>query len=70
MSECRCPLCADPPAKTYTEEHRHACEVRYVANMDTNVQRAAYMRGVTKARGAAAADRLRRDAWALMSARA
>ena len=66
MPDCRCELCADPPGATYTEAHRHACEVRYLAGMATHRERAAFLRGVAKARGAPAADRLRRDTWAAM----
>lgn len=52
---------------TYSEQHRHECEVRYVAGMSTREQRRAYLDGVRAKRGAAAADKLRDDvlrAWA------
>jgi hypothetical protein len=44
---------------TYTEAHRHACEVRYVLAMPDKNRRRAYLEGVEKARGKSAADRLR-----------
>ncbi len=63
---------------TYTEQHRHLCEVRYVLNLPTRMARLAYIdgaigpdgariKGIRQVRGDQAADRLRddvRDAWA------
>lgn len=46
-----------------TEQHRHECEVRHVAKMTTNADRARYLAGVGKERGEDAAERLRRDVW-------
>lgn len=44
---------------TYTEAWRHECEVRYVVKMDGPESRRAFLDGVEKKRGKAAADRLR-----------
>jgi hypothetical protein len=49
----------DPRGHTYTEAHRHACEVRYVLSMQSKDRRRDYLAGVEKARGKPAADRLR-----------
>jgi hypothetical protein len=46
---------------TWTEVHRHACEVRYVQCLDPHA-REAYLQGVERKRGQAAAQRLRADA--------
>ena len=46
---------------TWTEAHRHACEVRYVMGMPTRDQRAGFLDGVERRRGKPAADRLRDD---------
>jgi hypothetical protein len=51
----------DARGPTYTEAHRHACEVRYVLAMPDKNRRRAYLAGVEKARGKPAADRLRTD---------
>lgn len=64
---------ADDPPRPYTwsEEHRHACEVRFVAAMGYD-RRVDYCRGVeerrgsTREQGRAAAKRLWRDARALI----
>lgn len=56
---------------TWTEEHRHACEVRYVAAMPTRQQRADYLEAIDKRRGQAAGDALRaglREMWAARKA--
>jgi len=67
----------DPRGFTYSEQHRHQCEVRYVLRLPSRMARWAYVegatapdgkpiRGVRHLRGDAAADRLRdavRDAW-------
>lgn len=45
---------------------RHACEVRYVAGLKSNVARSQYLQAVERRRGKAEADRLRSDTWALM----
>jgi len=55
---------------TSSEEHRHSCEARYVANLPNNERRKAYLDGVAAKRGKAAADRLRLDAWSIMRERA
>jgi hypothetical protein len=46
---------------TWTEAYRHACEVRYVQRLDPH-SREAYLQGVERKRGQAAAQRLRADA--------
>lgn len=58
MTVLRSPHEARP---TWTEAHRHACEVRYVRAMRWDAEREDYLTGVAKQRGAAAAQRLRRD---------
>lgn len=53
---------------TWSEEHRHACEVRYVyaLGMERGVDRAKdYLLGVEKFRGCPAAERLWNEAKAL-----
>jgi hypothetical protein len=67
MTACRCEDCAPTdPAPTYTRAHRHACEVRHVAGMRTNKDRAAYLAAVATKRSVGEAARLREDAWAMM----
>lgn len=56
-----------PQECTATEDHRHACEVRHVAALPSNGDRKRYLDGVENFRGAAAANRLRVDAWQLMT---
>lgn len=46
---------------TWTEQHRHECEVRHVARLPTKGQRAAYFEGLEKWRGPDAVARLRAD---------
>jgi hypothetical protein len=46
---------------TWTEAHRHVCEVRYVQGLAADA-REAYLQRVAEKRGAAACERLRRDA--------
>jgi hypothetical protein len=51
-----------PPVPfTWTEAHRHACEVRHVENL-APVERETYLQHVAEKRGKEAAARLRRDA--------
>jgi len=45
---------------TWTEEHRHACEVRHVQGLDPHA-RETYLKHVGEKRGAAAAQRLREE---------
>jgi hypothetical protein len=55
-----------PQLPTWTEAHRHACEVRYVVNMPTREARRDYLEGVTKKRGEPAGQALAdavRAAW-------
>lgn len=67
MAKCRCEVCCpDNPAPTYTEQFRHECEVRAVVAMASNARRRSYLEKVEKRRGAAAADRIRTEAWELM----
>lgn len=52
---------------TYTEQHRHECEVRHVMALPTRQARADYIASITKRRGEAAGERMRADlstAWA------
>lgn len=56
----------DPRGFTYTEQHRHECEVRFVLAMPSRARRAEYLDGVTHRRGQAAGDALRQavaEAW-------
>lgn len=48
------------------ERDRHECEVRYVAGLETDAQRAVKIQGVRDERGEAAAKRLRADVWEYM----
>jgi hypothetical protein len=45
------------------EKHRHECEVRYVAALETHAHRAVYLDGVRSERGKEACLRLRADVW-------
>lgn len=55
------------PVDTASEAHRHACEVRWLVALPTHAARADYLERVTDRRGTAAADALRRDAWAVLN---
>jgi len=46
---------------TYTEEWRHACEIRMVLAMPTRERRAAYLVLIERHRGRAAADRMKQE---------
>ncbi len=61
--KCLCPACADEPAFTYTEQHRHECESRYVAALPSESRRAGYLMGVERHRGTGAAQALREATW-------
>jgi hypothetical protein len=52
------------------EAGRHEREVKLVALLDSNEDRAWYIDGVRESRGDADANRLRRDVWELMKAAA
>lgn len=52
------PLGQSDIALTYTEAHRHACEVRYVRDLDPEA-RALFLKRVEAKRGVEAAARLR-----------
>jgi hypothetical protein len=55
-------VATDPRGFTYSEQHRHECEVRHVAALPTRAERAAYLdERLERKRGKAAADRLRFD---------
>lgn len=58
-----------PGGATWSEEHRHACEVRYVLAMPSREERAAYLDALPRFRGKAAAERLRADVAAAWRAR-
>ena len=47
---------------------RFECEVRHVRDLDSDLDRKAYLAGVAEARGTEAAAELRAAAWALMQA--
>lgn len=53
-------------AADVSEEHRHLCEVRYVAGMSSDDARRKYLLAVAAARGKDASARLRIDVWNLM----
>ena len=53
-----------------SEQHRHECEVRWIAALPSNDRRKAYLEGVAKKRGDDSAKRLRADVWNLMQAKA
>lgn len=55
---------------TTSEEFRHACEVRYCANLQPDSARNKYLTGVHEQRGAAAWKRLREDTWRALRAAA
>lgn len=54
---------------TWTEQHRHECEVRHVGTLPGHEARREYLDGVERKRGKAAADALRADVRALFEAR-
>jgi len=54
---------AEASAADQLEAHRHRCEVRSVARMVSNNERADYLSKVGRERGTEAAWRLRRDVW-------
>ena len=70
MTECFCPQCTPDPAPTYTEAHRHACEVRHVADLPSDAERSRYLVLVREARGEATSTNLRTAAWMEMKRRA
>ena len=53
------------PLDSSAEEWRAACEARVVRNMRSHKERRAYLDKVTYHRGSAAAEALRKAAWAL-----
>ena len=59
---CCCVDCAEMPALTYTEAHRHETEVREVMRrFGTKEQIKEYLEGIEKKRGFEAMQRLRMD---------
>jgi hypothetical protein len=52
-----------------SEEHRHECEARAIAQLRTLADRRAHLEGIEAKRGKAAADRLRETIKALWAAR-
>lgn len=54
MSACLCSCCSTTPAPTYSEEHRAACEARWVSKKPRE-WRHEYYAGVEKFRGEPAA---------------
>lgn len=59
------PATEDP----WCEANRHRCEVGYVAGLADHTARSSYLAQVTVHRGTAMAERLRREAWALIQER-
>jgi hypothetical protein len=59
----------DAVIDTSSEEYRHACEVRRVANMPSGQRRHEYILGVRKRRGNKAADRLYWDVGKLLESK-
>lgn len=51
---------------THSEQYRHECEARLVANMPTDADRKRYLEGVAKRRGERAAERLRLGVWEML----
>lgn len=66
---CYCPACTDEPRPTYTEAHRHACEVAMVVDMPGRRERVAYFAMVRDKRGSVAARELRAAAIAAWRAK-
>lgn len=60
---CKCIQCCKDPPETYTESHRHECEVREIMRrFGTKEQIKEYFESpLTQKRGAAAVDKLRID---------
>lgn len=48
--QCQCEYCAETPGPTYTEAHRHACEVRYAASLPSKDARRRYLDGMDASR--------------------
>ena len=55
---CKCPQCTDTPDETYTEKHRHGCEVNFVAAQSGEWINA-HLEGVKLKRGFEAYKKLR-----------
>lgn len=58
---CRCEACSSEPAPTWTEQHRHECEVRLVIALPDKLARMEYLYHVREQRGAAARLRIVED---------
>lgn len=71
MDLCRCEACRpDDPDPRYTRAWMRECEARYVAEMPKRESRRAYLAGVERRRGKAAAERLREQVMAAWSQKA
>lgn len=57
------------PGFTWTEQHRHECEVRHVLGLAGHEARREYLDAVERRRGKPAADALRADVRALFDQR-
>ena len=57
---CKCSQCTETPDETYTEQHRHECEVREIAKHDGEWIKN-YLDGIEKQRCVSARIRLRND---------
>ena len=67
---CLCIDCSPAaPGPTYSEQFRHECEVRYVADLPGTAARVEYLRMVVDKRGYPAGKRLRDDAVAELKRR-
>ena len=54
---------------TWTEQHRHECEVRHVCGLPGHEARREYLDGIERKRGKPAADTLRADVRKVFEAR-
>lgn len=63
---CRCPQCTPTPGPTWTERHRHACEVRAICAMGEGARKD-YLSMVEQKRGHTAAVSLACDVRAALA---
>ena len=57
---CHCEQCTDQPGETCTENHRHKCEVNYVAKQ-SGAWIKEFLEGVKEKRGSDAYRKVRED---------
>jgi hypothetical protein len=48
VTTCGCPACSPDPWPSYTETHRHATEVAYVAALPSRERRVRYLDGLER----------------------